>query len=199
MVGALLVQVVEGAAAAAALDRRCGAAGPGRKCRRRRDRRRLGCGVQDRVSQPSLRHRAVSGGCDWRRRHHPGRDRDGCAADRAARLAELRPAARLASSLRWGRGRHRRIWQLHRHTDGRRRGVFRRLLRTEPPRQRHVRRAGARRPADAGAGGGDRQQPHGARRCRSATRSSRNACWKHVWTSPTPTRSSRYRILARPV
>src|SRR6266849_977553 len=41
------------------------------------------------------------------------------------------------------------------------------------------------------------QAPSGARRCRSATHSSRNACWKHAWTSPTPTRSSRCRTLAR--
>ena len=68
------------------------AAGPGRERRRRRHRRRPGGGLQDRVAQPPVVHRAVPGRGDGRRRHHPRHLHDGRAADRAAELAALRPA-----------------------------------------------------------------------------------------------------------
>ena len=70
------------------------AAGPGRERRRRRHRRRPGRGLQDRVAQPSVVHRAVPGRGDRRRRHHPRHLHDGRAADRAAELAALRLARR---------------------------------------------------------------------------------------------------------
>ena len=78
-----------------AADRRAaGAAGPGRERRRGRHRRRARRGLQDRIAQPPVVHRAVSGRGDRRRRHHPRHLHDGRAADRAAELAALRPARR---------------------------------------------------------------------------------------------------------
>ena len=86
----------------------------------------LGVVVQDRVAQPPVGDRAVRGRGDRRRRHRPRHLRDGRAADRAARLAALRPAARTSAQplpVQRRRRRHRRLRQLHRHPDGRRRGV----------------------------------------------------------------------------
>ena len=71
-----------------------GAARPGRERRRGGHRRRAGGGVQDRVAQSPVVHRAVSGRGDRRRRHHPRHLHDGRAADRAAELAALRVARR---------------------------------------------------------------------------------------------------------
>ena len=65
-----------------------------RERRRRRHRRRLLRRLQDRVAQPPVGHRAVPGRGDRRRRHRARHLRDGRAADRAARLAALRPAGR---------------------------------------------------------------------------------------------------------
>ena len=47
-------------------------------------------GVQDRVAQPPVVHRAVPGGGHRRGRHHPRHLHDGRAADRAARLVAVR-------------------------------------------------------------------------------------------------------------
>ena len=71
------------------------AAGPGRERRRGRHRRRPRRGLQDRIAQPSVVHRAVPGRGDRRRRHHPRHLHDGRAADRAAQLAALRTARRV--------------------------------------------------------------------------------------------------------
>ena len=51
-------------------------------------------GVQDRIAQPPVVHRAVPGRGDRRRRHHPRHLHDGRAADRAAQLAAFRIARR---------------------------------------------------------------------------------------------------------
>ena len=76
-----------------AADRRAArAAGAGRERRRRRHRRRAGRGLQDRIAQPPVVHRAVPGRGHRRRRHHPRHLHDGRAPDRAAELAALRPA-----------------------------------------------------------------------------------------------------------
>ncbi len=77
---ALLLQVVEALAPAAA-DR--GAAGDlraGRERRRGRHRRGHGCGLQDREPQPPELHRALPGRRDRRRRHPARRLHDGRAA-----------------------------------------------------------------------------------------------------------------------
>ena len=94
VVRALQLQELAHPSAEAADRRAARAAGPGRERRRRRHRRRPGGGLQDRVAQPSVVHRAVPGRGDRRRRHHPRHLHDGRAADRAAELAALRPAGR---------------------------------------------------------------------------------------------------------
>ena len=66
------------------------AAGPRRERRRGRHRRRPGRGLQDRIAQPSVLHRALSGRGHRRRRHHPRHLHHGRAADRAAGLPALR-------------------------------------------------------------------------------------------------------------
>ena len=73
-------------------DRPARAAGAGRERRRGGHRRRPRRGLQDRVAQPPVVHRAVPGRGDRRRRHHPRYLHDGRAADCAAELAALRPA-----------------------------------------------------------------------------------------------------------
>ena len=78
-------------------DGPAGAAGARRERRRRRHRRRARRGLQDRVAQPSVVHRAVPGRGDRRRRHHPRHLHDGRAADRAAELAAVRIARRAAA------------------------------------------------------------------------------------------------------
>ena len=50
--------------------------------------------LQDRIAQPSVVHRAVSGRGDRRRRHHPRHLHDGRAAHRAAQRAAIRLARR---------------------------------------------------------------------------------------------------------
>ena len=107
------------------------AAGAGRERRRRRHRRRPRRGLQDRVAQPSVVHRALSGRGHRRRRHHPRHLHHGRAADRADELAALRSARRSRRRphpphRRRRRRRHRRLRQLHRHSDGRRRDRLRR-------------------------------------------------------------------------
>ena len=92
---ALLLQAFAAAAPHAADQGAVRAAGPRRERRRHLDRRRAGGRVQDRVAQPSVRRRAVSGRGDRRRRHSARRVHDGRAADRDAQLAALR-LARLA-------------------------------------------------------------------------------------------------------
>ena len=115
-----------------------GAAGARRERRRGRHRRRPGGGLQDRVAQPPVVHRAVPGRGDRRRRHHPRHLHHGRAADRAAELAALRRArrARHAPSARRRGRRHRRLRQQHRHSDGRRRDRVRAVVRRQPAGQR---------------------------------------------------------------
>ena len=57
-----------------------GPAGPRRERRRGRHRRRAGRGLQDRIAQPPVVHRALSGRRDRRRRDHPRHLHDGRAA-----------------------------------------------------------------------------------------------------------------------
>ena len=138
------------------------AAGAGRERRRGRHRRRPGRGLQDRVAQPSVVHRAVPGRGDRRRRHHPRHLHDGRAADRAAELAALRPARRPdgARTRRIVEGvvaRHRRLRQQHRHPDHRRRDCLRGAVRRQPARQRPLPRHRRRRRAGEGQGVGRRQ------------------------------------------
>ena len=66
--------------------------GPGENAGADRHRRRPRGGLQDRIAQPPVVHRAVSGRGDRRRRHHSRHLHDGRAADRAAELAALRRA-----------------------------------------------------------------------------------------------------------
>ena len=94
MVGALQLQELARASEDAADRRAAGAAGAWRERRRGRHRRRARRGLQDRIAQPPVVHRAVPGRRDRRRRHHPRHLHDGRAADRAAELAALRRARR---------------------------------------------------------------------------------------------------------
>ena len=115
-----------------------GAAGARRECRRGRHRRRPGGGVQDRIPQSPVVHRAVPGRGDRRRRHHPRYFHHGRAADRAAELAPLRRAGRSGHApapRRRGR-RHCRLRQQHRHPHGRRRDRVRAVVRGQSARQR---------------------------------------------------------------
>ena len=98
--------------------------GPGENAGVHRHRRRARRRVQDRVAQPPVGGRAVSGRGDRRRRHPARRVHDGRAPDRDAQLAALR-LARLAARplpVRRRREGHRRLRQLRRHPDRRRRG-----------------------------------------------------------------------------
>ena len=123
--------------------------GPGRERGRARPRRRDGGRVQGRVAQPPVRGRAVPGRGDGDRRDPARRDRDGRAADRAARRALVR-RARLP--LPAGRRRHRPLRQLRRRADRRRPDGLRPRLRLELPRQRDVRRPRRQRPPALGQG-----------------------------------------------
>ena len=122
--------------------------GPRRERRRRRHRRRPRGGLQDGVAQPPVLHRALPGRGDRRRRHPARRLHDGRAADRLAQLAALRPPRRAADEAprRRRRARDRRLRQLHRHPDGRRRDDVSRGLRRQHPRQRHEPRHRPHRP-----------------------------------------------------
>ncbi len=95
-----------------------------RRARRgHRYRRRRRRGLQDREPQPPLIHRAVQGRGDRGRRHSARCVHDGRAADRPPQLAALwrpRPPEDAASRIQ-GCRRHRRLRQLRRGADGRRR------------------------------------------------------------------------------
>ena len=80
VVGALQLQELARPSQDAADHRPARRAGAGRERRRRRHRRRLVRGLQDRVAQPPVVHRAVSGRGHRRRRHHPRHLHDGRAA-----------------------------------------------------------------------------------------------------------------------
>ena len=119
-------------------DRPARAAGARRERRRGRHRRRPRRGLQDRVPQPSLVHRAVPGRGDGRGRHHPRHLHDGRAAHRAHELAAFRAARRAGwrpqpADRRRRRRRHRGLRQQHRHSDGRRRDRVRRLATRATP------------------------------------------------------------------
>ena len=135
VVRALQLQELAHPSEEAADARPARAAGARRERRRRGHRRRPGRGLQDRIAQPPLVHRALSGRGDRRRRHHPRHLHDGRAADRAAQLAALRIARRpdrCAHAPHHGRRRrrHRRLRQQHRH---RRRSAARLRSRTATP------------------------------------------------------------------
>ena len=127
--------------------------GAGRERRSRRHRRRPRGRLQDGVAQPSLVHRALPGRGDGRRRHPARHLHDGRAADRVAELAALRRARRPAHEAprRRRRARDRRLRQLHRHPDGRRRDDVPSRLQRQHPRQRHERRDRARRTGSSSA------------------------------------------------
>ena len=123
-------------------DRAARDPGPGRERRRRGHRRRPRRRVQDGVPQPSVLHRALPGRGDRRGRDPARRLHDGRAADGLAQLPALRAARRAAHEAPRGRrrARDRRLRQLHRHPDARRRDDLPRGLRRQHPRQRHERR-----------------------------------------------------------
>ena len=114
----------------------------GRECRRRRyRRRRRGC-LQDREPQPPVIYRALPGRGDRGRRHPARCVHDGRAADRAAQFAALwQPGpSEDPPSRRRGRRRDRRLRQLRRRADGRRRVPVPPELQRQHPGQRDVRR-----------------------------------------------------------
>ena len=117
VVGALLLQVLEGAPQAVRRQgpgRRLPARRPGRERGRRGRRRGPGRHLQDRVAQPPVLRRALSGCGDRRRRHRARHPHHGRAADRRARPAALRPGGRgrhAPGAARRG-ARHRRLRQL---------------------------------------------------------------------------------------
>ncbi len=96
-----------------------------------------GGGLQDRVAQPSVVHRAVSGRRDRCRRHHPRHLHDGRAADRADELVAIRIAVRARHVAADGRRRrrYRRLRQQHRHSDHRRRDRIRAVVRRQSARE----------------------------------------------------------------
>ena len=101
-----------------------------RECRSDRHRRRRRGDLQDGEPQPPVIHRALSGRGDGRRRDPARRVHHGRPADRQFERAALR-AARSSqdAASRRGRGRgDRRLRQLRRSPDRRRRGQFRRSL-----------------------------------------------------------------------
>ncbi len=139
---ALRLQALAAPAQDAAHQGAVGASGTRRECGRHLDRRRHRRRVQDRVAQPSIRGRAVPGRRDRRGRNPARRLHHGRTSHRAARFAALR-VARLAARalpLRGCRERHRRLRQLRRCPDRRRRSRFRRGLRGQSARQRDVHR-----------------------------------------------------------
>ena len=128
--------------------------------------------LQDRIAQPPQRRRAVRGRGDRRRRHRARHLHDGRAADRAARLAALRPARRSAQPLplRRRRRRHRRLRQLPRHPDRRRRGLLRRLASTATRSSTRCASASSRHDGIVRAKASGRRQPDHARRRRHRPR-----------------------------
>ena len=211
VVRALQLQELPPPSAQAPDQRRAGAAGARRERRRHRHRRRSRGGVQDRVAQPPVVHRAVSGRRHRGRRHHPRHLHHGGPPDRPARFATVRVARRSAHPPARGRRRrgHCRLREQHRHSDGRRRAGVRRELRGKSPRQRLLPRHGSDRCAHPRPGGGGGQprllrgRPDGARRhprghdglgrvrrdarprsgrtSRWATRSWRSCCSRPAW------------------
>ena len=146
--------------------RAAGAPGPRRERRRAPPAGWLGGRVQDRVAQPSVGGRALPGRGDRRRRHPARRVHHGRAPGRDAQQPALRPAGPAAQPLpvRRRRERHRRLRQLRRRADPRRRGRLRAGLQRQPAGQRDVRRAAARGRPDPGRGRGRRQRAHRRRR-----------------------------------
>ncbi len=183
--------------------------------------------LQDGVAQPPVLHRALPGRGDGRRRHPARRLHDGRAADGVVELAALRAARRAADEAprRRRRARHRRLRQLHRHPDGRRRDDVRQGLRRQHPRQRHERRHRPHRPhlprPRRGRGQSDRlrrledraatastarrwpprsspptKRSRSARPCRSAIPSPRSCSWRRASSSSRRTPSSASRTWA---
>ena len=135
VVRALQLQELAHSSAEAPDARPARAAGARRERRRGGYRRRPGRGLQDRIAQPPVVHRALSGRGDRRRRHHPRHLHDGRPAGRAPEFAALRLARRPdrranAAHRRRRRRRHRRLRQQHRH---RRRSAARLRSRTATP------------------------------------------------------------------
>ena len=149
---ALLLQVLQGAPQAVLRDP-AGDAGRQDAGRHRRERRRprhrpgLRRHVQGRVAQPPVVRRALPGRRDRRRRHRPRHPRDGRPPGRGDGPAALRPARRRRHPPRAARdrGRRRRLRQLPRPAQHRRRGGLRRDLRRQPAGQRALRRRAAPR------------------------------------------------------
>ena len=119
-----------------------------RERRRRRHRRRLGGHLQGRVAQPPELRRALPGRRDRRRWHRARHHVDGRPADRghglrcaSATSTTPTPCACYPANRR---GR-RRLRQLPRPAQHRRRGGLRRLLPGQPARQRALRRRHAGR------------------------------------------------------
>ena len=124
LVGALLLQALQAGPQDVSDHRAAGGPGAGRERRRAPAARRLGGRLQDRVPQPSLRGRALSGRGDRRRRHPARRLHHGRAPGRGAQQPPVRAARRAAQPLplRRRRARRRRLRQLRRRPDARRRG-----------------------------------------------------------------------------
>ena len=120
---ALLVQVLEALAEAAADRSAVGDLRAGRERRRRRYRRRPGGRLQDGEPQPPVLHRALPGRGDRRGRHPARRLHHGRAADRQPQFAALRRSVAPEDAPSGGRRRrrHRRLRQLRRRADGGRR------------------------------------------------------------------------------
>ena len=144
---ALLLQVVARAPEAAAHAQQARPPGARRERRHHRHRRRMGLRVQNRVTQPSIVHRAIPGGDDWRGRHpsrhlhhgSPPGSGDGFAALWASHSsARTRQSHAAQEPLRDGRCSERRglLRQLFRSAQRRRRGEVRELLQRQPPGKR---------------------------------------------------------------
>ena len=122
--------------------------GPGENAGVLRLPRRLGGGVQDRVAQPPVGGRALSGRRDRGRRHPARRLHHGRAPGGGAQQPAVRPARPPAQPLPLRRrgARRGRLRQLRRRADARRRGRLRPGLHRQSAGQRDV-----RRPAPGGA------------------------------------------------
>ena len=160
---ALLLQVLQGAPQAVRPEghRRDARAPDGRDRRERRGRRhrrRLRGHLQDRVAQPPVVRRALPGCGHRRRRHRPRHPGDGRAPGRGDGPAALRAAGqpRHPPGAARDRGGRRRLRQLPRAPEHRRRGGLRRVVRRQPAGQRAVRGRDAAR-ADPPRQGGRQQ------------------------------------------
>ena len=127
VVGALQLQELARSPEEAADIGAVGHPGSGRECRSDRHRRRRCGDLQDGEPQSPLLHRALPGRGDRRRRHPARRLHHGRPAGREPERASLRPARSPQDPPpRCGRRRgHRRLRQLRRRPDRRRRGQFR--------------------------------------------------------------------------